>query len=132
MPVDGGGGGGELRAASAPSNRQLHVPPCDNAQQHVQLVELGSAITAALAVDEDVALLHRAVRHHGITGTSPGCSPAEWIAPNASTTRFSLSAHERVSASAVRRESDDQALALESGPQLTPPSLPRPNRTRRC
>ena len=64
MPVDGGGGGGELRAASAPSNRQLHVLPCDNAQQHVQLVELGSAITAALAVDEDVALLHRAASHH--------------------------------------------------------------------
>ena len=64
VPVDGGGGGGELRAASAPSNRQLHVLPCDNAQQHVHLVELGSAITAALAVDEDVALLHRAARHH--------------------------------------------------------------------
>ena len=45
-------------------DRQLHVLPCDNAQQHVQLVELGSAITAALAVDEDVALLHRAASHH--------------------------------------------------------------------
>ena len=40
------------------------VLPCDNAQQHVQLVELGSAITAALAVDEDVALLHRDASHH--------------------------------------------------------------------
>ena len=55
-PVDGGGGGGELRAASAPSHRQLHVLPCDNAQQHVQLVELGSAITAALAVDAHTSL----------------------------------------------------------------------------
>ena len=41
-----------------------HVPPCDNAQQHVQLMELASAITADLAVDEDGALLHRAARHH--------------------------------------------------------------------
>ena len=41
-----------------------HVLPCDNAQQHVQLVELASAITAALAVDEDGALLHRAAGYH--------------------------------------------------------------------
>ena len=37
--------------------------PCDNAQQHVQLMELASAITASLVVDEDGALLHRAARY---------------------------------------------------------------------
>ena len=40
------------------------MPPCDNAQQHVHLMELASAITADLAVDEDGALLHRAASHH--------------------------------------------------------------------
>ena len=40
------------------------MPPCDNAQQHVQLMELVSAITADIAVDEDGALLRRAVRCH--------------------------------------------------------------------
>ena len=40
-----------------------HVLPCDNAQQHVQLMELASAITASLVVDEDGALLHRAARY---------------------------------------------------------------------
>ena len=66
-----------------------------------------------------------------ITATSPGCSPAEWIAPNASTTRFSLSAHGRVSASAVRRESADFEGSLGSCHRPTPPSLPRPNRVHR-
>ena len=37
-----------------------HVLPCDNAQQHVQLVQLVSSITAAIVVDGDGALLHRA------------------------------------------------------------------------
>ena len=41
-----------------------HVPPCDNAQQHVHLMELASAITADLVVDEDGALLHHAASHH--------------------------------------------------------------------
>jgi len=49
------------------------------------------------------------------TAASLGYSPAARIATNASTTGFSLCAHERVGASAVRRESADQAAALESG-----------------
>ena len=49
------------------------------------------------------------------TATSLGYSPAARIATNASTTGFSLCAHERVGASAMRRESADLAAALESG-----------------
>ena len=61
--------GREARLRRAPSKQigrigSCHVPPCDNAQQHVQLMELASAITADLAVDEDGALLHRAASHH--------------------------------------------------------------------
>ena len=59
----------EASAASIEPRRRhrigsCHVLPCDNAQQHVQLVELASAITADLAVDEDGALLHRAAGYH--------------------------------------------------------------------
>ena len=49
------------------------------------------------------------------TAASLGYSPASRIAPNASTTGFTLCAHERVGASAMRRESADLAAALESG-----------------
>jgi len=49
-----------------------------------------------------------------------GYSPAARIATNASTTGFSLCAHERVGASAVRRESADLAAALESGHVSSP------------
>ena len=61
-----------------------HVPPCDNAQQHVQLMELASAITAfsrPMKTARCFAVLP------AIAAGSLGCSPAVRIAPNASTTR---------------------------------------------
>ena len=50
-----------------------HVLPCDNAQQHVQLVQLVSSITAAIVVDGDGALLHRAAGCHRHVARLLGC-----------------------------------------------------------
>ena len=50
-----------------------HVLPCDNAQLHVQLVQLVSSITAAIVVDGDGALLHRAAGRRRHVARLLGC-----------------------------------------------------------
>ena len=87
--------------------------PCDNAQQHLQLVELASAITAALAVDEDGALLHRAAGYyrHVVRLLAGRTDRDERLDHRV----HAMRSPERVGASAVRRESADLAAALESG-----------------
>ena len=101
---------------------------CDNAQQHVQLMELVSAITADIAVDEDGALLRRAVRCHR--------SVARLLVGRADRAeRLDHQLHAMRPRSGLARprvRGASRPIRLQPSRVEDPLSLPRPNRTRRC